>query len=183
MNDAARPRTVPRSTAGFTLVEMMVVVALVGILAGISVAYQGEPRANARGFAEQLVGEADATRLRALSSRRWHRIRIDTEARQLVIEQANEAGMIVPKDDEDWSTLSVSKFPLQVEVVAVATTANYEAGVGVPAEGDGLDEALLFGPDGAGEPRTLYLRNTSGKNPFRVVVYRATGTAYAKEGW
>jgi hypothetical protein len=160
----------------------MVVVAMIGVLATIALQYTGERRANLRGFASEIVGEADSARLRAASSRRWMRIGFDTVAGKANVEQANFAGMELPDDDE-WTVVRTFTIPKTVVVASIATTANITPGDGIPAEGDGLDQYLMFAPDGAGAARTVYLRGIDNRNALRVVVYRATGSAYAKEGW
>lgn len=160
----------------------MIVVAILGILAGITVAYTGEPRATVRGFAEAIAGEADTARLRAISSRRWHRVRFDFESRRVVTEQALFTGMEEPADDE-WALVGRFEIPVGIEVHSIAETANVVAGDGLPGEGDGLDLALGFAPDGSSVARTVYLQNTNGRNGYRIVVYRATGTAYVKDTW
>lgn len=170
--------------SGFTLVELLVVLAMISVLAAIAFSYSGESAANVRGFAEEIVGDADSARLRAISSRRWQRMRFDLGARKVVVEQAVLAGMDRPTDDADYAQVSTLDLPRAVDLWGIATTANLIAGEGVPGEDEGLTEHLYFGPDGAGEPRTVYLRSaTGGRNPWRVVVYRATGTAVAKESW
>ncbi len=171
-----------RRDAGFTLVELMVTVAIIAVMAGLAFSYSGERRANMRGFVGQFVSECDSARLRALSSRRWHRITFDTVARKLTVGQAVTTGMNIPTDDEDWIMLHQIEIPRTVTVSAIGTTADIEGG-NSPGEGEGLEQAMLFGPDGSAEPRTAYFSTTDGQTPMRVLVYRATGTAYTKEGW
>jgi prepilin-type N-terminal cleavage/methylation domain-containing protein len=169
-------------SAGFTLIELMIVVVMIGIVATIALQYTGERRANLRGFANEIVGEADSARLRASSSRRWMRIGFDTVAGQARVEQATFSGMDLPEDDE-WTVVRTFTIPKTIVVASIATTANAIAGDGIPAEGDGLDEFLMFAPDGGGAARTVYLKGIDNRNALRIVVYRATGSAYAKEGW
>lgn len=172
-----------RAERGFTLVELMVVVALIAILAGVAVSYSGENRATVRGVAGQIVGECDQTRMRALSSRRWHRLRFDVVAGKMIVEQAATTGMVKPADADEWLQVGAATLPKVVALFGIAPSANLDPGEGIPADGDGLDLALEFGPDGAAEPRTVYLQSYQGRDPFRVVVYRATGTATARSEW
>ena len=168
--------------AGFTLVELLVVLAMIAILAGLAFSYAGESKAGLTGFAEQLVGECDAARLRAISTRRWQRMHFDDDDRKIVVEQATVTGMDQP-DDDQWAMIAKLSVPVQVHFASIATAANVTAGEGVPDEGAGLDEYLYFEPDGAATPRTVYLETLDGRKQVRVVIYRATGTAYAKELW
>ncbi len=166
---------------GFTLVEMLVVIALVGILTSIGIAYTGESGASVRTFAESVVGTADSARLRAISTRRWHRLRFDG-VDKLVLEQGDPVGMTMPEDDA-WNEIESVTVPRSVEISSIATTANVEAGEGIPAEGEGLTEVLLFAPDGSSVPRTLYLSSRDQRSIARVIIYRVTGSAYARGAW
>lgn len=159
----------------------MVVLAMIAILSALAVAYTGERRANLRGFATAIVGEADAARMRAMSTRRWQRISfdLDPDRYRMVTEQATTTGMGEPTD---WAEVSRYAIPQRFTVASIHTTADAEGGVDV-TEGDGLDEYLLFAPDGSSVPRTVYLSTNNPMTYLRVVVYRATGSAYMKENW
>ncbi len=170
-----------RGQQGFTLVELMVVVAMIGILSYMAVAYTGESRANLKSFGGSVLAEADQAKMRALASRRWHRVRFDLDAYLVITDQATFTGMSEPADDE-WTMVSQVPIPKKFHVQAITTTADVDVG-NDPGDGDGIDEALLFAPDGSSAARTVYLSTVSPYTYVRVVVYRATGTAYLKEGW
>src|SRR5689334_3748804 len=170
----------PRSAErGFTLVELMVVVALIAILTALAVAYTGEARPNLKSFAGAVAGECDAARMRAIASRKWQRVWFDVDSELMVVDQATTTGMAEPTD---WVVMNTFKIPKQVHLASIHTTADAAGGVLV-TDGDGLDEALAFAPDGSSVPRTVYLTTNPAKSWVRVVVYRATGTAYVKEAW
>jgi type II secretory pathway pseudopilin PulG len=162
---------------------MLVVLAMIGVLIGLAVSYSGETRANLRAFGDQIVGEADTTRLRATSTRRWHKISFDTDAKRMQVYEADEAGMVQPTDDSEWLLVNEVEIPGSSQVYAIATTSNVVDGDGVPGEGDNLDVPLLFSPDGSAEPRTVYIRSYDQRKANRIVVYRATGTAMRKDTW
>src|SRR5688500_1526087 len=77
-----RVRTMAPSCAGFTIVDMVVVVALVAILAGIAVpAMQTMSNAIVHGQAQQMVkSELQQARLRSVSTNRVLRVRFNCPA-------------------------------------------------------------------------------------------------------
>ena len=165
----------------------MVGIAIIGIISAMVVAYAGEPRANTKSFAASIVAEMDAARTRAISTRRWNRISFDTDLGKMITEQStvdedgNPHGMKTPEDDE-WEVISKIDIPKTITVFAMTDTCDYVAG-NDPAEGDGLDDYVTFKPDGTGTAATVYLQSYDLDHQWRVYLYRATGTAYAKEEW
>jgi hypothetical protein len=158
----------------------MVGIAIIGIVIAMVVSYMGEPRANTKSFASTMVAEIDAARTRAISTRRWNRIGFDTTESKVIVEQSTTTGMGTPEDDE-WERVSSLTVPKAITLYAATTTCDYVDG-NEPSEGDGLDEYIVLKPDGTGTAFTLYLQSFD-DHEARVYVYRATGTAYAKESW
>jgi Tfp pilus assembly protein FimT len=159
----------------------MITLAIIGVLVGMAVAYSGEAHANVKSFAADLVGQADAARLRAVSTRRWNRIWFDYDAQRVVVEQSTTTGMAVPDDDE-WEPVERTELPRVVHVASITQTSDVSTGNAV-SDGDGIDDYLLFAPDGSSAARTVYLSEANGGAATRVVFYSATGTGYAKDGW
>lgn len=168
---------------GFTLVELMVVVAIVGVLMVVAVlsikgtTYAGTPL----GFAEKIVSEIEQTRLRAISSRRWQRLHVN--AYQVNHWEAQTEGMAKPTDPDAWDLVRSTNIAGDIEVAMVDDSTHLYENTNLPAIGDGLGSVIDFAPDGAGSAATIFVRDRSDKQRFRVAIYRATGTAYVYGGW
>lgn len=166
-----------RRQRGFTLTELAVAMVLVGILTMIAFGYTGERRGGVRAFADQLSGEIESVRLRALSTRRWHRIILD--ARGATVEQATTVGMVAPTA---YAVVGEVTAPSAVRIVALTTSTVVTSGA-APAEGSGFTEELRFAPDGSSLARTLWVSDPNDRSPYRIAVFGSTGRARVYEGW
>lgn len=163
---------------GFTLTELAVVLALIGVLTAVAFTYAGERRAGARGFADQMSGELESARLRALSTRRWHRVTVTANSAQ--IDQATTTGMVVPTAYEFVSRVTV---PANIRIVAL-TTSTLTTAQAQPTEGAGLaTEEFRFAPDGSSVGRTLWISDRRNKSPYRIALFGSTGRARVFTGW
>ena len=165
---------------GVTLVELMVVLTIVGVLmAAAVVSYQNSP-ASVHGYAEQVSGELDGARLRAVASKRWQRVEI--QAAQVSVWEATTEGMATPVG---WQLLRTVFAPAKVSVVSMSDQTHAVPNSSVPAPGAGMTNAAVeFRPDGAAAAAaTIFIGDARDVSHVRVAVYRATGSAYVFNDW
>ncbi len=176
-----------RSQAGFTLVELMVVVAIIAILGALIMGVASRPYgANAQNLSEQLSSTLGYVRTRAISTRRTHKVTIynvtsNGRDEQVVSIEANAntgtriTGTYVPVEYRRISSNSI----------IWSATASIPAINQSPAQNTGLPYTLYFRPDGsASSASTLYLTDKMGSpKKYRLVVVQATGSTYARQTW
>jgi prepilin-type N-terminal cleavage/methylation domain-containing protein len=170
---------------GFTMVELMVVVAIVGILAALLIGVVSRPvGANAVNVSEQIVTTMGFARLRAASTRTTHRVRV--EPTQITVWVADETGL---KPAVFSATVPIQTVQLPKGVVVYG--ANPSTAPGTATEDTGLLYDIMFRPDGqayssGATPRsgsTLYITDGSEARKTRILVYPVTGGAYARRPW
>lgn len=168
---------------GFTIIELMVVVAIIAILAGLLISASSRPvGASARNTSEQIVSTINFAKLRAQANRSVHRIQI--EAQRLSIWQplvggVPVTGLVVP-GGATWSLIQTVTIPNGVRVWSA--TANATTSVGnTPTQDAGLPYNLDIRPDGQATATTIWVTDT--KHEYRVLTYRVTGGTYARERW
>ncbi|HLL23097.1 MAG TPA: GspH/FimT family pseudopilin [Kofleriaceae bacterium] len=183
-----------RAQRGFTLVELMVVVAIVAILGALVIGVSGRTYgANAATMSQQLTQTLSFARTRALSTRRIHRVEVHFELSPVEIHvwQAGKTGM-------DRTNITVT--PKLVERTIIPSSVTLFSGiVGAQAAGalaptqtttqfdidflpNGSADVSSAGSTGA-DAATLYLRDGNEARQYRVLVYAATGSSYARKTW
>lgn len=163
---------------GFTLVEMMVVVAIVGILASLLFGAITRPvGANTRNVADKIISTLNFAKLRAAATRRIHRIRV--QPTQLSIDVADATGLATPTFTATVPLQTVT-MPAGIKIWDALAGATATA---PSAENTSLDYLIYYRPDGQATASSIFITDSAENQKYRVRVYHATGGSYARPTW
>jgi prepilin-type N-terminal cleavage/methylation domain-containing protein len=172
---------------GFSLIEMMVVVAIIAILSALVIGLNGRTYgANSQNTAQELAGLFNTCRMRAVSTRRWHRCEVT--ATGMTMSQWSATGLTVPSGTctppatNCWQPQTVTPFGTNVIAWSTLNTPDAVGGQN-PSQNTGFPYDMDFRPDGSSVGGTIYISDPYAKKPWRTLVYKATGGSYARIGW
>jgi hypothetical protein len=120
--------------------------------------------------------------MRAVSSRHWHRCVIQPTS--VTIYQWPTSGMTVPVGTL-WQNVSGIDIGANVAVWDASTTvcASSPCGGAPTVANTSLAFNIDFRPDGSSTGGTIYISDVQHNKLYRVVVYTATGSSYARNSW
>jgi prepilin-type N-terminal cleavage/methylation domain-containing protein len=184
-----------KTAAGFTLIEMMVVVAMIAILAGIMISvstttYGSSPH----NVADKISTGFNFCKMRAVSTQRWHRCQVTGSGgtSSLAVYQWSANGMTkpctsctcTPPSTNCWQQVQILQLdPLKKVSAWNGSSTVYQTGGATVAQSTSLAFNVDFRPDGQSTGGTVFVTNTQESEKWRVLVYKATGASYARQGW
>ncbi len=179
-----------RAPRGFTLVEMMTVVAIIAVLVAIMFGITGSNTygANPARTADRLASALNAVRMRALSTRRIHQVQIRLDLSPVVIDVFAAATIGMASSNYTNATAQgVQRLELPTGIVIQNAVGAPQAIGQSPALGT-AEVDLTYYPDGTAKVgntngATIYVTDTQTSSMYRVLVYHATGSAYARQNW
>lgn len=173
-----------RAQRGFTLIELMVVLAIVTILTVSLATLSSGSSATPRSGSEQVTGMVQFARLRAEARRQRHQVVITNTTVQ--VQEAVDAsgdptvGFATPAS---YDVIQEMEVPGGVVMWNVDTTTVNNNGGANPSQNTSLNATIEFKPDGSSTGGTIYLTDPATSSKYRIFVFRATGTAMARENW
>ena len=176
-----------QSQRGVTLIELMVVVVIIGVFAALMFSVNTQTYgASATNVADQLSTDFNICKMRAVSTRRYHRCEVTPTTFTMM--QWSKTGMTPPggvPPNFVWQVVSVDNVGTGVTTwdAGSAVCINAPCAGAPTAANTSLVYDIDFRPDGSSTGGTIYVTDPGKNKQYRVVVYKATGSSYARNSW
>jgi prepilin-type N-terminal cleavage/methylation domain-containing protein len=173
---------------GFTLIEMMVVVAIISVLSGFMISVSARTYgASAESVSNDLVAAANLAKMRAVSSRHYQRLEVTPT--KVHMWEWSDPGITPPSGtcttspvSHCWQLVQTVQIQGTNKVYDASGTVYAASGTSVASNGS-LDFMIDFKPDGSSTGATLFVGDKVAARRWRVLVYKATSSAYSREIW
>jgi len=152
LNPVSRRNQAGRSPAGFTLIELMVVIAIIGIVASITIPWLMNPERRVKKVARELIGDMQEARMGAVKTGNPWRIVFDIDS------QGDENGDGDPWNDSGDSPPDADHLVKPVNFAGHAQGVKYGNGCGGTNIPYGATNTLTFNPRGTCNAGYAYLK-------------------------
>jgi Tfp pilus assembly protein FimT len=159
----------------------MVVVAIIAIVAALMIGLNSQTYGTSpRNVSDTVASALNMCKMRAVSQRRWHRCTVTPTT--LTINQGDTTGMATPAT---WTVVRTITLGTGVSIWDFSSTAcTASPCTGAPsAANTSLSANFDFRPDGSSTGGTVFVANPGKTLTWMVVVYKSTGSAYARNFW
>jgi prepilin-type N-terminal cleavage/methylation domain-containing protein len=193
-----------RSQRGFTLTELMIVVLIVASLSAIVYGLVGTSvgGANAEHLANDITTTMNFARMRAVSTRSYHQVEVFPK--KLLVWQAWDCspaaapcgagvgkaltGLKQPTGGtQQWKQVQQVDIPSNNVTIwnahVAPLTATDISGGGAVTQNAALDVPVYFAADGSSSGGAVFVSDIGKYKQWRILVYTATGSSYARNGF
>lgn len=172
---------------GFTMIELLVVMGLVALLATLALSTGDKSTGNPRNTAQTINSTLSFARLRAISTRRIHRVKVEPNVISVWVDACTNCGFTTPTSYELIESAAIPSgtvvWDATCQVPTCSSNTIFKTPGANPTQNTSLNADFDFRPDGSSTGGTIFVTDPQGMDRHRVLVYRATGSSYTRDAW